>query len=394
MENIKFRVMVLGILAAFGIGLIGGYIIVTGGVFNGEINSPEDTSIFVSTANASSNEDFDNATTNLELNMEFQQKGQVIRNVNIPLNAQQTMQVAPFNDNDLSNNDGQLNDNDPPNNNDLLNNNNNDILPKPIAETFFIVPLPVNILEIEHNHKLLLPGNILFCRDGASLVVLDSGNALFLDFGLDVCDMKSYKVHGFVEGDIKEILADDNFSIWEKQLSIWYNQGLDLLSLNVTWTKNVGEGFDYALLKIEEKETERKETESKTQLISRTLKDAGVEIGFESDGYTRVKLNITGNKVDQFLLVDRGFALENDNKGNQNLAFGEAVLVYLPKGESKSFFVRSYCINAGRGVPGKSDKLNMWQNVPGNVQGVIDENYLNGQVASGDGQSEVWKETG
>ncbi len=358
MVDIKLRVMVLGILAAFGIGLIGGYLILTEGLFSGGRDSLEDTSIFVSTANLSSENELDNAF----MNMEFQQKGQVIGNVNIPLN-QQAVQVGQFNNNDL-------------------------VESKSLDETFFILSLPVNISGIDNN--LFSQGNVLFCNDGASLVVLDSGDVLFLDFGLNLCDIGSYQVVGFVGDDIKSILVDEDFSLWEKQFAVWHMQGLDLLSLNVSWTKNIGVGFDEVLRKIKEKEA----ATGKPQSIFRTLQDAEVETEFESRGYEQVKLSVSENKVTQSLLVERGFALENNNKGNQNLAFGEAVLIYLPKGESKSFFVRSYCINAGRGVPSNSDKLNMWQNVLDNVQQAIDQNYVDGQVSSGVGQSKVWEQTG
>ncbi len=326
----KNRIILLAVLAAFGVGLIVGYILVTGDAVPGE-----DASIFVSTSNVSSTED-----DNQFMNLQFQQQGRIVGEVNIPVN-QQTQS-------------------------------------KPVEESFFELDLPISLGGDSYTK-----GDVLFCRDGASLVVLDSGNALSLDFGLRVCDPGSYRKVGVVGDEIKEILSDDGLSPWEKQSAVWYVQGLDSISLNVTWQNNVGGGFKEAFERI-------KDRPSNVQ----SLQDADIKMEFESEGYSRVKLEILENKRTQSLLVERGFTLENKNKGNQNLAFSEAILVYLPEGESKTFFIRSYCINAGRGVPSSSDKLVMGGNVPENVQEVIDQNYVTGQVASGAGQSSVWEQTG
>jgi hypothetical protein len=329
----KNRLILLAVLAAFGVGLIAGYVLVTGDLIHGE-----DTSIFVSTGNVSSTED-----DSPVMNLQFQQQGQLVGEVNIPL-GQQTQS-------------------------------------KPVGESSFEVDVPVDISGNKISN--LMGGDVLFCEEGASLVLLDSTKALFLDFGLDECEIDSYTKAGPIGDEIKEILSDDVLSLWEKQSAIWYVQGLDAISLNVTWQNNVGEGFKEAFEGI-------KGRSSSVQ----PLQDADVRLEFESEGYSRVKLEILENKKTQSLLVERGFALENENKGNQNLAFGESILVYLPEGESKEFFIRSYCINAGRGVPSNRDELVMWKKVPENVQEVIDQNYITNQVASGAGQSDVWGQTG
>jgi len=345
----------LGVLALIGIGMVFGYVLGTSGTAPETTTGyDEGTAIVLSsdvsntTLNTTSNGTLDINTMN---SVTIRQKGQVIGNAQIPVNTNVHVDQQEFQQS-LSQ---QV---------------------KPETRTFFKIDVPLGLKDGYER------GDVLFCKDGASIVLLNSLEALYLDFGLQEC--AAYEKVGVVDDHIMDIIRNDDLSLWEKQFAIWYAQGLDNLSLEVAWKNNVGDGFDGSIEEI------RKITTARIQ----TFHDADVKAGFESEGYSRVKVEITENKKTQSLLVERGFALENENKGNQNLAFGEAVVVYMPEEKFKTFFVRSYCINAHRGVPGRDDELAAWKNVPENVQGVIDQNYVDGQVSNSIGQQNVWKETG
>lgn len=345
MENLRSKIMLLGILAVVGVGMIAiAYHTDTMG--GGMDDQMKGTAIIVQPVadNVSGNETL--------MNMIIQQDGQVIQNVNTPLQYQQTQTQS----------DAQ-------------------------GGVFFKLNAPVDL-----GLRGMMRGDVLFCEDGASLVVLNAGDthseALYLDFGLDKCKRYGKTGTGRVGEEVMSILDNDDLSLWEKQFAIWYVGGLDMLSLNVTWINNVGGGFDYAIEKIQVV------AESRTQTLQNAAGDSSVKAGFESEGYTRVKIDLSENRKTQSILIERGFALENSNRNNQNIALGESMLIYLPYGKPKTFFVRSYCINQNRGTPGRDDGLVMWKNVPGNVQEVIDSNYVKGQVGNSIGQTNVWSETG
>ncbi|ODS35292.1 MAG: hypothetical protein A7316_04190 [Candidatus Altiarchaeales archaeon WOR_SM1_86-2] len=358
MENLKDKLALLGVLALIGIGMVFGYVLGTSGTapettagYDDETAIVVSSTVYDTTFDNTSNGTIAISATN---SMVITQKGQVIGNARIPVNTNVNVDQQAFQQSSTQ----QI---------------------KPEGWTFFTIEVPIDLEDARKGDET---GSVLFCKDGASVVLLNSREALYLDFGLQKC--AAYEKVGVVDDHIMGIIRNDDLSLWEKQFAVWYAQGLDELSLEVTWKNNVGGDFNDAIKKI------RKVTTARIQ----TFYDADVKTGFESEGYSRVKVEITENKKTQSLLVERGFALENENKGNQNIAFGEAVVVYLPEEKSKTFFVRSYCINAHRGVPGRDDELAAWKNVPENVQGVIDQNYVDGQVSNSVGQQNVWKETG
>lgn len=355
MMNLKNKVMLLGILAIIGVGMVAvAHLTDIMNVLsrgNGMGDQMEGTAIIMQSMS-------DNESINTtHMNMVIQQDGQVIQNVGMPLMNQQFQ--------------GQLQQASSGVSGGALHRIN--------------VPVDLSLRDMER-------GDVLFCEDGASLVVLNAGGskqeALYLDFGLGKC--KRYEKTGAVKvsDELMSILRDDDLSLWEKQFAIWYVEGLDSISLNVTWRDNVGDGFEDAIEKI------RGISENQTQTLQDAVGDSRVKAEFESEGYSRIKIGLTENKRTQSILVERGFALKNHNENNQNIALGESMLIYLPYKKSKTFFVKSYCINQRRGSPGRDDELVVWKNVPENVQKVIDSNYVNGQVSNSIGQGNVWSETG
>jgi hypothetical protein len=246
------------------------------------------------------------------------------------------------------------------------------------------------------------------------LVALNPKEALYLDFNvrentrvlcalpvrprtytaeietLTVC-ATTYKIAGKVDKTIAGII-DSSYDLRSKQFMIWSYLGVDIDSLRTVWEKAYGgteeewDAIEATLAKYANMDIGKE--------LKEAMEEGDIKAHFKPDGYSSVTMKLT-NVIDEKIVIDVyiGTKLENLGGANQDLGIGETVEVYIPPGYSKTFTVRSYCLNQHKGVPSHEDKLEPSGQVETKVLKTMQNAFRMEKVATGAAQSAVWHQT-
>jgi hypothetical protein len=161
---------------------------------------------------------------------------------------------------------------------------------------------------------------------------------------------------------LESVLFTDNVALGLKyataedilrQFAIWTYMGVDLASLKGYWLLiglseaawNESEGWLAGFAKS-------------SSAVDITDLPHGVSADYEPHGYSRVTIILTNSRHNHvYVRAKVGTILNNANKSNQNITIGETGAVLLPAGVTKRMTLESYCVNARRGVPTRTDTL-------------------------------------
>lgn len=251
--------------------------------------------------------------------------------------------------------------------------------------------LPINLHELGIYDATT--GDVLHSETGATLVAISNKEALYLDFNLAVTG--KYVVLDDTSQEILNIIkyAKSGKSLIDTQFKLWSYLGVDEESLQVVWTKAYGRtDADWYLLKP---------TLNKYRAMSigidltNAINNNQISSNFESNGYSSVDMYLENTKEKPIAIdILIGTKLDNGNGANQNIGLGETIVVYIPEKMSKQFTIKSYCINAHKGVPAESDNLAANGKVERHIMSPMLDAFKAGTVSAGESQQAVWKQSG
>jgi hypothetical protein len=284
-------------------------------------------------------------------------------------------------------------------------------------------PVPIMLKDIGvYDAK---PGDIVSSSYGLAYVAIDSQRALYLDFNvmpvgqievnveeplpdsyvsnpyvgapIEYPPKAYYHVVGQVDENIMDIIkapGDSGKALVDKQFRIWAYLGVDEEAMRIVWKQayartDVEWAFTLPALQMY--------AEMGKQIQTNIL-EANPDvwhINFTPHGYSSMAIDAwnLGNH-DAALNVQLGTKFDNAGGTNQNLGAGEPVMVYVPAGTSKMFELKTYCLNAHKGVPTMNDALNPVGVVPDNVKETMEQAFAAGTTSTGESQSAVWQQTG
>jgi len=295
-------------------------------------------------------------------------------------------------------------------------------------------PVPIMLKDIGiYDAK---PGDIIYSSYGLAYVAIDSQRALYLDFNvmpigqievnvdeplsdsyvsnpyvgalIEYPPKAYYHIVGQVDENIMNIIApheqlvtvimttraEPGKSIVSMQFKIWAYLGVDQEAMRIIWKQAYGRTdveWSFILPTLQMYDEMGKQIQTN---ILETNSNVW-QINFSPHGYSSMTIGAwnLGN-YDAALNVQLGTKFDNAGGTNQNLGAGEPVMVYIPAGTSKTFELKTYCLNAHKGVPMMSDALNPVGIVDDNVKDVMKDAFAAGTVSTGESQSAVWQQTG
>ncbi len=274
-------------------------------------------------------------------------------------------------------------------------------------------PVPIMLSDI---HGLsdaqianIKPGNIIYTDNEPTYVAIDSQRALYLDFNvasqssidkndpnIGLVEISLYRVVGQVDENIMNILkspGDSGNALVDKQFKIWAYLGVDQEALKIVWNQAYGRTnieWNFMLPALQTYFELSKQIRTDILNANPEIWD----INFVPNGYSSMTISAHNYARDVALNVHLGTKFENAGGTNQNLGAGEPVTVYVPSGMTKVFTLKTYCLNAHKGVPTMNDALSPVGVVPDDVKETMEQAFAAGTASTGESQSAVWQQTG
>lgn len=299
-------------------------------------------------------------------------------------------------------------------------------------------PVPIMLRDIGiYDAK---PGDIIYSSYGPAYVAIDSQSALYLDFNvmpvgqievnvdeplpdsyvsnpyvgalIEYPPKAYYHIVGQVDENIMNIIApheqphkqlvtvlvttraEPGKSIVNMQFKIWAYLGVDQEAMRIIWKQAYGRtDVDWSFILPTLQMYDEMGKQIQTNILE--TNPNVWHINFTPHGYSSMAIGAwnLGNH-DAALNVQLGTKFDNAGGTNQNLGAGEPVMVYVPAGTSKMFELKTYCLNAHKGVPTMNDALNPVGVVPDNVKETMEQAFAAGTVSTGESQSAIWQQTG
>jgi len=270
-------------------------------------------------------------------------------------------------------------------------------------------PLPIDLYKLGIYDAQ--PGDVWYSSNGPTLVAIDSQRALFLDFNVGHAydyatpeydpptvdaPVSMYRHVGQADETITNILkspGDSGNALVDKQFKIWAYLGVDQEALKIVWNQAYGRTdieWNFMLPALQTYFELSKQIRTDILNANPEIWD----INFVPNGYSSMTISARNYARDVALNVHLGTKFENAGGTNQNLGAGEPVTVYVPSGMTKIFTIKTYCLNAHKGVPTMSDALNPVGVVPDDVKETMEQAFAAGTVSTGESQSAVWQQTG
>jgi hypothetical protein len=262
--------------------------------------------------------------------------------------------------------------------------------------SFNIQKVPIDISGLGLNPQ---QGDILYSETSATLVAIDAKTALYLDFNVpfeisrtacidDFCKQyNDYRIAGKADDFIMRILPMNIDAEW-KQVAIWQYLGVDDAMIRLTWIKIFDKSKDdYVAM-----ENWAPSMSPIGVNIEQAINKGLITADYTPQGYSSLQI-IVEAKESAAVNIPIGQAFENAGGKNQNLGAAEPVEVFIPKGEEKTIALKTYCINAHKGVPSSSDSMAPKGTVAENVKTEMYVQYATGAASTGAAQSAVWKQT-
>jgi hypothetical protein len=295
-------------------------------------------------------------------------------------------------------------------------------------------PVPIMLKDIGiYDAK---PGDIVYADNGPTYVAIDSQRALYLDFNVAprvyVPDQPAipleeievyayddprttmaeyyevgYRIVGHVDENIMNIItppeqlvtvimttrAEPGKWIVNTQFKIWAYLGVDEEAMKIIWEQayaRTGVEWNFILPTLQLYKNMGK------QIQANVLEPQDLYLRFTPHGYSRMTVYALNSECGRnvALNINLGTRFANAGGTNQDLGAGEPVTVYVPTGMSKTFELKTYCLNAHKGVPAMGDALSPTEIVDDNIRDVMKEAFAGGQASTSESQSAVWQQTG
>ncbi len=295
---------------------------------------------------------------------------------------------------------------------------------QPVWGNFEPVPIDLHTLGVYDAQ----PGDIVYSIYGVAYVAIDSRWALYLDFNVKpvgqvkvneepLVDSYSnpyvgapieyppsayYHVVGQVDDLIMHIIKSPGNSqrdLIDKQFKIWAYLGVDYEALHIVWLKAYGRTeIEWVAIQGKLPFIDKCETQPFSKCIAgvrTTVFESRLSLRYTPHGYTSMTIDAFNSGAHNLALnIQLGTKFANVGGSNQDLGAGEPVTAYIPAGQSRVFELKTYCLNAHKGVPAMDDALNPVGVVPDNVKETMEQAFAAGTASTGESQSAVWQQTG